>query len=140
MILTIQLLASSKGLIKENMNVVGSDGVLVGRVGKVSGKMSQVILLSDPLSRISVRTEKASGIVIGRLNSNLLFDLIPKDQQIKPGDLVVSSGLDGVYAPGLPIGRIKKVININSSIYQQAVVEPLVEYGQLNEVLVIEGF
>lgn len=130
-------LGSSHG-VRENMNVVGPSEVLVGRIGQVSDKKSQLILLSDPLSKISARTDKASGIVIGRLNSNLLFDLIPKNQRLKPGDLVISSGLDGIYVAGLPIGRIKRVINLNSSIYQQAIIEPLVDYSQLNEVLVIE--
>lgn len=124
--------------VEENMNVLGLDRVLVGRVGQVHKKSSQVILLSDPLSRVSAKTKDGtSGIVIGQLNSGLVFDLIPKDRLIKPGDLVVSSGLDGIYIPDLPIGRVRKVINVNSGLYQQALIEPLAEYNQLNEVLVI---
>mgnify|MGYP001578055354 CR=1 FL=1 len=129
----------SKDGVGKNMNVLGQNGVLVGKVESAELKSSRVILLSDPLSRVTAKTNNASGVVVGQLKSSLIFDLIPKNQLVKPDDLVVSSGLDGIYIPGLPIGRVKKVINLDSELYQQAIIEPLVNCTELSDVLVIQG-
>lgn len=135
----VRITVGSEDGVSEAMNVIGSSQVLVGKVGKVYNNTSQVVLLSDPQSRVSAKTETAQGIIIGQLGAPLILDLVPKHQQLQIGDLVVSSGLDGLYVPDLPIGRVVKVININSQVWQQAIVEPLVNYRELNKVLVIKG-
>lgn len=126
--------------VKEFMNVVGEGRALVGRVGAVRENSSQIILLSDPLSRVSAQTQNAHGVVVGQLRSELIFDLIPKQSTLAEGDIVYTSGLDGIFIPGLPIGRIKNIINNQSDIYQRAIIEPSLEYSQLSEVLIIQGF
>ncbi|RJQ14057.1 rod shape-determining protein MreC [Candidatus Parcubacteria bacterium] len=125
--------------IQKNMNVLGENQILIGRVGETYNKTSQMIFLSDPLSKVSAKTESASGIVIGRLHGGLIFDFVPKNQSLKEGDVVISSGLDGIFIQGLPIGRVKQVINIDSEIYQQAVIEPFIDYTSVGSVLIIEG-
>lgn len=126
--------------VKESMNVIASGRVLVGRVSVVRENSSQVVLLSDPLSRVSARTETAQGVVIGQLNSELIFDLVLKDHAMTEGEMVYTSGIDGIFIPGLPIGRIIRVVNNQSDVYQRAFIKPSADYDRLSEVLVIQGF
>lgn len=126
--------------VKEFMNVVGMGRVLAGRIATVRENSSQVILLSDPLSRVSARTETAQGVVVGQLSPELIFDLVQKQHVLHEGDIVYTSGLDGIFAPGLPIGRIVRVINNQSDVYQRAFIKPSLDYDRLSEVLIIQGF
>lgn len=99
---------------KEGNVVVGYKGMM-GRISKVLPESSSVILLNDVRSRIPVISSKARvrGILAGD-NSNLLKMLyLPKDHNIKAGDMIFTSGDGDTLPPGHLVGKVHKVTKDN---------------------------
>lgn len=121
------------------MPVVAGGLALVGRVGKVSHATAQVQLLTDPASFVNVRMveSRASGTVAGTSEGILLLQNVLQTEPLKPGDLIVTSGLGGMLPQGLPIGAVERVISQDVETTQQAIVRPGVDFDKLEVVLVI---
>ncbi|MFC1466754.1 MAG: rod shape-determining protein MreC [Candidatus Brachytrichaceae bacterium NZ_4S206] len=125
--------------IQVGMPVVAGGLALVGRVGEVSYATSQVQLLTDPASFINVRLveSRASGTVAGTSEGILLLQNVPQTEELKPGDLIVTSGLGGTLPQALPIGIVERVISQDVETSRQAIVRPGVDFDKLEAVLVI---
>lgn len=125
--------------IQVGMPVVAGGFALVGRVGKVGRVTSQVQLLTDPASFINVRLveSRASGTVAGTSEGLLLLQNVPQTEELKPGDLIVTSGLGGTLPQALPVGEVERVISRDVETARQAIVRPGVDFEQLEAVLVI---
>jgi rod shape-determining protein MreC len=123
--------------------VISAEG-LVGRIVAVSALTSDVLFLVDPDSKVSARLARvdAFGIVQGqgvslRGDSICRMDFIMKEADIQPGDEVVTSGLGGVYPPGLVIGYVTKNYLDRSGLYQRADIVPAADLRLLGFVLVV---
>jgi rod shape-determining protein MreC len=127
--------------IRRGMPVVTEQG-LVGRVDAVIGNAARVQLITDPGSAINVRLQnaKADAMLIGSLAGDLSLDMVSQDVTIEPGDVVLTSGLGGGYPPDLIIGQILTVHKQDSDLFQQATLQPIVDFSQLKIVLVITDF
>ncbi|WP_169237478.1 rod shape-determining protein MreC [Candidatus Roseilinea sp. NK_OTU-006] len=125
--------------IQVGMPVVAGGLALVGRVGEVSYATSQVQLLTDPASFINVRLieSRASGTVAGTSEGILLLQNVPQGEALKPGDLIVTSGLGGTLPQALPVGVVERVISQDVETTRQAIVRPGVDFDKLEVVLVI---
>ncbi|BCX05373.1 MAG: hypothetical protein KatS3mg053_3311 [Candidatus Roseilinea sp.] len=125
--------------IQIGMPVVAGGLALVGRVGEVSYATSQVQLLTDPASFINVRLveSRASGTVAGTSEGMLLLQNVPQTEELKPGDLIVTSGLGGTLPQALPVGIVERVISQDVETSRQAIVRPGVDFDRLEAVLVI---
>jgi len=125
--------------------VVTEDG-LVGEVTRVAKSVSQVTLLTDETSAVSVtdlRT-KASGIVrhAATSGSGLILDRVTKDQVVEPGDTIITAGwrdgkLTSIYPKGIPVGVVTSVGQSDSDLYKVVQVEPNVGFSSLESVLVL---
>lgn len=115
---------------------------MVGRVTKVSATGAEVLLLSDPNSRISARvqTTRANGVVEGQLSGDLLMSYISVDDEVHEGDFVITSGLGQTAPADLILGRVISVSLAQSELYQEARVRSLVEFDRLEVVQVITNF
>ena len=123
------------GLLKD-MPIITEQNVLVGRVSEVYDRFSKVMLISHKDSSL----DAGFGIVRGRGNFNLLFDLIPREQEIFQGDIVVTSGLGNDFPKGLLVGQIKEVKKSDVEPFQQAEIEPAFNISQLKKVFIILDF
>ncbi len=123
------------------MPVVTKQG-LVGRIYKVTANASQVLLLTDPSSSISGRlqTTRAEGSVSGELSGDLRMTLIPLNESVQEGDLVITSGLGGNLPPDIVVGQVTSVQRSEFELYQQAVVRSLNNFDTLEIVLVVTNF
>lgn len=128
--------------IKEGMNVV-SENIYVGQVVVVNERDSLVQLPNDPNAKIPVGVKQpgssgihARGLLVGQFGGKLLLDRVLQEEDIRQGDLVITSGEEG-YLPDLVIGQIKEVIKGTAEVYQQAIVSPLVNYSSLRFVFVV---
>ncbi|MBO9345859.1 MAG: rod shape-determining protein MreC [Chloroflexi bacterium] len=135
----ITINAGARDGIEVGMPVVAGGLALVGRVGKVSHATAQVQLLTDPASFVNVRMveSRASGTVAGTSEGILLLQNVLQTEPLKPGDLIVTSGLGGMLPQGLPIGAVERVISQDVETTQQAIVRPGVDFDKLEVVLVI---
>jgi rod shape-determining protein MreC len=131
---------SSNGLLR-GMPVVTDQG-LVGRVDAVISSAARVQLITDPSSAVNIRLEKArkEAILTGTVSGDLTLDLVPQDVALNAGDLVLTSGLGGGFPPDLIVGQVLNVRKRDADLFQQAIIQPVVDFTQLKIVLIITDF
>ncbi len=115
---------------------------LVGRITELSATGSEVLLVTDPNSRVNARlqTTRADGVVIGQVGGDLLMSFIPVDAQVREGDLVMTNGLGQTLPADLIVGRVLSVALAENELYQEARVRSLVEFNRLEIVQVLINF
>ncbi len=136
-----RLILIDKGLsdgIKDNMAVITPDGV-VGKVSKAFHSSSQVLLISDPTwgAGAILTQSRLQGIVKGTQGGAVQLQYIMADNQLKPGEPIVTSGGDRIFPKGLPIGSIKEINGSNREGFLNVRVQPAADLNRLEEVLVI---
>ncbi len=131
---------SDDGL-RRGMPVVSSQG-LVGRVAAVTADGARVQLITDPGTAINVRIQPsgAEGSLSGSITGDITVENIPQDAAIQTGDLVLTSGLGGNFPPDMLIGQVSGVRQRPVELFQTATIEPVVDFSQLEIVLVIVNF
>jgi len=132
----------SRDGLQENMAVLSSGGVLIGRINKVLAGQAEILLLTDDRSAIPSRIaeSRATGITHGELGLGLKMTDIPQQDTVNPGDLVVSSGLGAEMPKGLVIGSVESIDSTANALFQVAHVRPLSEINQLEFVHVVTRF
>ncbi len=115
-----------------------SGNEIVGRVVMVSRYDSQVQLITNTDASIGAMTERTRSQGVLRGSGDLLMDLtyIANTEQVNVGDVILSSGLDGIYPKGLPIGKVVESIK-GTNIYRSIKVRPSADLGRLEEVSIL---
>jgi rod shape-determining protein MreC len=129
------------GTVRRGMPVLTPEGV-VGRVNRVAGQTSDIMLLVDPRSAIDVFVPRTGGrgILRGKQGENgyrCSIEYLVRGDQVREGDKVVTSGLGGAFPRDLAIGKISKVGAGAVNMYQEVEVTPDVDFSRLSEVLVV---
>jgi rod shape-determining protein MreC len=114
---------------------------VVGQVFLASATAARVLLITDHNSGLDavVQRTRARGIVEGTANDGCGLKFVKRTEDLQPGDVVVTSGIDGIFPRGLPIGRLTAVDKRGQGLFQYASVEPFVDFDRLEEVLVARG-
>jgi rod shape-determining protein MreB len=122
------------------MTAVSNKG-LVGRVQSVSRKSARVSLISTPSSEMGgkVQRTKSAGVIRIGQDGAMEIHFLDPDDGIKAGDLVVTSGLDGVYPAGIPVGKVERVFRPDNEVYVAARLKPLPDLNSLEAVLLVGG-
>lgn len=122
------------------MPVVGPAGLL-GQTVDVTAHTARVRLITDQQSGVAAMLQKtrATGIIRGSLEGNLTLRFVSKNTTITPGDVVITSGLGGVYPKGLIIGNVAEVKRTPSDLYPYILVDPSAQLEGIEEVLVLTG-
>jgi rod shape-determining protein MreC len=141
----IVIAAGSDQGVRVNDPVVTGDG-LVGLVTRVTSDTARIQLLTDEqaaVSAIDLRT-KAAGIVrhARGTRETLVLDRVRKEDLVRIGDEIVTAGwragaLSSLYPKGVPIGRVASVGQTDTDLFQQVQVDPYVDFGSLDAVLVL---
>jgi len=131
---------SDDGL-RRGMPVVTHQG-LVGRVAQITASAALVELITDPAVTVNVRLEptRAEAVLSGSITGDIGLDMIPQEISIEPGALVLTSGLGGNYPPNILIGQVTGVRSQDYDLFQSASVQPVVDFNNLEIVLVITNF
>src|SRR5574342_785184 len=127
--------------IRRGMAVVTNQG-LIGRVDAAIADAARVQLITDPASSINVRLQNAEteASLVGSVTGDVTLQLIPQDINVQEGDLVLTTGLGGGYPPDLIVGQVVNVRSRDFDLFQQATVQPVVDFNRLEIVLVIVNF
>ena len=127
--------------IRYGMPVVTQQG-LVGRVEAVIAGASRVKLITDSTSVVNVRLQTADieAQLIGSLTGDVFLGMIPPDEVIDPGDVILTSGLGGNYPPNVFVGQVLSTQRRDNELFQTASVQPIVDFTSLNAVLVVSNF
>ena len=131
---------SDDGL-RRGMPVVTQQG-LVGRISRVTAAGANVQLITDPAISINVRLQpsRERAVLSGSITGDLTLDFIPQEAGVNPGDLVLTSGFGGNYPPDILIGQITGIRSQDYDLFQSGSVQPVVDFEQLEIVLVISNF
>jgi rod shape-determining protein MreC len=131
----------SNGGIRRGMPVVTNEG-LVGRVDAVIADAARVQLATDPASAVNVHLKNANtdAMLLGSVTGDISLDLISQDATIEPGDLILTSGLGGGFPPDLIVGQVVNIHKLPAELFQQASVQPAVDFSRLQIVLIITNF
>jgi rod shape-determining protein MreC len=119
------------------MPVITSDGV-VGKVWQVYGSSANVLLLDDQSSGVGaiLETSRLQGVLRGKPSGEVVLEKIMAEEQVQPGDKVLTSGGDQVFPKGLAVGTVEKVSRSADS-FLTIRVKPSANLSKLEEVLVI---
>lgn len=133
--------------VKPNMAVITADG-MIGKIQTVSKLTSTVQLLTgfDTFNRVSATISREKGKDIFGLieefdeeSNSLAFKIIEEsDKDLEEGELVVSSGMGGVFPAGLPIGTVKEVVPDQYGLTRTALVKPAANMYEINHVIVVD--
>ncbi len=123
--------------VKPGLAVTTQQGVIVGKIDRVDNNIAHVRLLNNNQSKISAMVaakSNALGLVSGEHNLNLKIELLPKDIELAEHDIVSTSGLDDYIPAGLLIGFIYQIDSSQEKLWQQALIEPALEYNRIHLV------
>jgi rod shape-determining protein MreC len=127
----------SSGL-SPGLPVVLPEGI-VGQIVSVAEKYSKVLLITDGNSAVDalVQRTRARGLVKGSTLEDCRLAYALRKHDIRQGDILISSGLDGVFPKGLRLGFVKEAVKDSSGIFQDVTVSPFVDFERIEEVLVV---
>lgn len=128
---------TSEGL-RSDMAVIAPAGV-VGRIILPTSRASKVQLLIDRNAAAGAIIERtrAQGVAIGSGAEQMRMDYVAGSADVKVGDTVVTSGIDGIYPKGFVIGQIESVQR-GAGVYSTIAIRPAVDFSALEAVLVVQ--
>jgi rod shape-determining protein MreC len=129
---------SSEGVMSD-MAVISPKGIVGRIVGQPAAHASIVQLLIDHNAAAGaiVERSRAAGMVVGSdQDPPMSMDLVSSLSDIKGGDVVVASGVDGIYPRGFVIGQVQTAER-GPGLYYSVTVRPAVDFTSLQEVLVV---
>lgn len=120
------------------MAVCNSGGV-IGQIVEVSATTSTVQLITDESSGVSamIQSTRAQGMLQGQPDGSLRLSYVSTESDVKVGDIVITSGIGGVYPKGLPLGTVSSVEKSDNDVYYTIVVRAQSTAENNEEVLVI---
>lgn len=124
--------------VRAGMPVISDHG-LVGLVTATANEGARIMMLIDRQAAIDgvVQRTRARGIVRGARQDGLTFQFAAREDDVRVGDVIITSGLGGVYPKGLRIGEVVSVSPSDPVMLQTAELRPAVDFGRLEQVFVM---
>ncbi len=112
---------------------------VVGQVTRIFPFSSEITLITDKDQTVPVQVVRSGqrSVVFGLGRGQLELRYIPANADIKEGDLLVTSGLDGVYLPGFPVARVVSIERENSYAFARILCTPVAAVENFGEVLIL---
>lgn len=133
--------------ISENMPVINAQKVLFGKIFEVYKNFSKVMLVSNRNSVLDIKIQKDDtisppiyGAVRGEGNLAAILDLVPLDREVKNGDILITSSLEGVFPKGLLVGKITEVGRDDLKPFQTARIDLFFNLKQMDKLFVITDY
>lgn len=135
-------LVLDKGLkdgVSKDMSAITPKG-FAGKIFNVTESYAKLLLLTDINFSAAVRLQESrkEGIISGTGTKKVVLKYIPYEEEIKTGDIVITSGLDQLFPQGIPVGFISKVDKQGTGHFQYIEVTPYVDGSKAEEVLIIK--
>jgi rod shape-determining protein MreC len=120
-----------------NDTIVNASG-LIGRVVLTTKDMAKVQLMIDSNCSVGALIERTrrQGVVRGDANTGAQMYDVPSLADVQPGDRVLTAGIDGIFPRGIPVGTIVQAQR-GQDLFKQITVHPTVDFGNIEEVIVI---
>jgi rod shape-determining protein MreC len=123
--------------VKTDMAVITANGI-VGKVLLVYPSVSEVLVINDQTSGVGAILEKSrlQGVLKGTSTGGVMLERVMNDEQVADGDMVLTSGGDGIFPKGLPVGTVTRV-EPGKELFLNITVRPAASLSRLEEVLVV---
>lgn len=138
-LLTITVNRGSADGVQPNMAVIAPKGIVGRVIGPVAAHAARVQLLIDQNAAIGAVCERSSagGMVVGvEPDPPLRMELVSNQADVIPGDLIVASGIDGIFPKGFTIGTVERSER-GTSLHRLITVRPAVNFSSIEEVLIV---
>ncbi len=135
---TISINKGTQHGLKDGQAVITLLGV-VGYIFRAQAMTSSVMLMTDRYAVADglIQRTRAAGIVEGRGSNSLVMKYVERTEDVQPGDIVVTGGLDNIFPKGFPIARVESVERKAISISLKVDLKPLIDASSLEEVFVV---
>ena len=119
------------GGLKSNMAVICGEGV-VGKLVAISPNAAKVLRIDDHNAAVDAfdQRSRARGIVAGVVDNGMVMKYVERTEDVRVGDPVVTSGLDGIFPQGLLIGRVSRIKRGGPGLFLNVEVAPAVNFGR----------
>jgi rod shape-determining protein MreC len=126
--------------VRMNEPIINEEGLL-GRVSSLTETHCTIQLLTDPTNRVAVRVAESREMGIAKFvpSQGMIVDNIPSQGDVKQGDLILSSGLGGVYPPGLVVGTVIAVERPKQEPFLIVRLAPSADFNSLDELFVLRA-
>jgi rod shape-determining protein MreC len=120
------------------MGVLSTEGV-VGKLIAVGPSSSRVLLINDHNSALDAfdQRSRVRGIVAGIVDDGLVIKYVDRSEDVKRGDTIVTSGLDGIFPRGLLVGQVTAVVREGPGLFLTVNVAPAADFHRLEQVLIV---
>jgi len=132
----------SESGIQIDLPVIAQDGLIIGKVLSVDGVSTKVLLINDSQSSLAVTIQnqiQTKGVVVGEHGLSLKMELIPENEDVQIGDVVITSGLEVNIPRGLIVGQVERLESEPNSFFKAAYLQPLVNFDDLTVVSVLKA-
>jgi rod shape-determining protein MreC len=128
------------GGVEVGMPVLAARG-LIGQIVAVTQNTSRVRLITDQRSGVAaiLQATRAEGIANGSLEGDITLDFVSRETTVNVGDVVLTSGMGGVYPKGLLVGEVADVQLGDSDLFPRIRVRPSADFSGIEEVMVLVG-
>lgn len=126
--------------LRNGLAVVDNQGIVIGKVISVKDSLSEICLTANNNCKFAVSSQNnssTSGVSQGDLGITIKMNFIPQTEEIKTGDVIITSGLETDIPRGLVLGRISEVYKESNDVWQSATITPLSASENLNIVSVL---
>lgn len=136
---TLRIDRGAEGGVERGQAVVTEEGV-VGRIMRVGAHHADVLLITDTRSAIDsfVQRTRDQGTVEGLGNGTCRIKYLLRGTDIRDGDVIVTSGYDGLFPRGLPVGIIRGDEARRYGVSEEAELLPFVDLSRVEEVLILD--
>ena len=126
--------------VRLNEPIINEEGLL-GRVSSLTETHCTIQLLTDPTNRVAVRVAESREMGIAKYvpSQGMIVDNIPAQGDVKQGDLILSSGLGGIYPPGLVVGTVIAVERPKQEPFLIVRLAPAADFNSLDELFVLRA-
>jgi rod shape-determining protein MreC len=125
--------------VTEESAVIVPDGV-IGRVFRLGGRSSLVMLITDPRSNIDVRFERTRvRAILHGTGGQCEAEFVKNDEDVVKGDIVITSGLGGIFPKNNIVGYVRNVETKSARMFKKILVEPATNLDAIDEVLIVKG-
>lgn len=131
----------SRDGIKTGQPVILTGEILVGQVYDVSEETSRILLITSEDSSVPSTLERSlsNAIAKGSASDALVLELVLKNVELQPGEIVLTSGLGGEMPKNLLVGEISKILSEEAASFKEAVVRPFFSSKDLRQVFIIQS-
>ena len=135
---TLVLSSGTSAGLRPGMAVLANQGV-VGKIIAVSPNASRVLLIDDHNSALDGfdQRSRARGIVAGLVDDGVILKYADRSQDLRAGDTIVTSGLDGIFPRGLLVGAVQSVHREGPGLFLAVKITPAVDFRELEQVLIL---